>query len=242
MTTTGNILASLQFETTPNYEANLETLVSLCQPLLKNTLVLAPEVSVTGFDYEHFLDAANFSKTIDTALLKASENKTIVTTMIEKLDGNFYNIAKVYHEGKIIHTQKKYKLFTLGQEQKYFTAGEKKDIIHFNVGELKVAILICFELRFTELWQQIKGADVILVPSRWGKLRSEHFTTLSKALAISNQCYVIATDASNPDTTSKSAIITPFGESFSNQSSLVQTLDLQMTELKKMRKYIDIGL
>lgn len=242
MTTTGRELASLQFETTANYEANLQTLLSLCDSLKPNTIALAPEVSITGFDYANFENAADFSNNIDKELLQASHDKTIVTTMIVKEDTFFFNTAKVYHHGKIIHQQKKHKLFTLGEEIKHFTAGKAKNIINLKVDKLNIAILICFELRFTELWQQIKGADIILIPAQWGKIRSEHFSALTKALAITNQCYVIASDAANNDTTSKSAIITPFGKVYENQTSLIQTLAFQTKEVKKMRKYINIGL
>jgi omega-amidase len=242
LTTTGRVLASLQFETTSDYEANLTTLSSLASTLTPNSIILAPEVSITGFDYEHFDEAAEYAKTIDKELLTISKDRTIITTMIEKEEGNFYNIAKVYHHGTIIHRQKKHKLFTLGDERKYFSPGEQKDIISFDIDGVKVAILICFELRFTELWLQLKGADIICVPAQWGHLRAEHFTSLYVALAISNQCYVIASDANNEDTTSKSAIITPFGKTFSNQTSMIQSLGFNRKEIQKMRKYIDIGL
>jgi predicted amidohydrolase len=220
---TGRQLASLQFETTSNYQKNLDTLVSLANTTAKDSIVLAPEVSVTNFDYPNFSQAAAFTKEIDTALLEASRDKTIITTMVEEHEGKYYNVAKVYHYGNIIHTQAKHKLFVIGDERKYFTAGPKEGIKTFEIDGLKVAILICFELRFSELWQQILGADLILVPAQWGKIRAEHFTTLTKALAISNQCYVIASDAANADTTSESAIITPFGETFKNQIYEIRT-------------------
>lgn len=240
--TTGRPLASLQFETTTNYQKNLDTLLSLCNTVAEKSIILAPEVSVTGFDYDNFKEAALFSHTIDEALLKASQDRTIITTMIESIDNKFYNVAKVYHHKKIIHEQKKHKLFTLGQERKYFSAGEEEALKIFDIDGIKVAILICFEMRFSKLWQQVLGADLILVPAQWGKIRSDHFTSLSKALAISNQAYVIASDAANSDTTSQSAIITPFGETHSNQSALIQTLPFDKKILDKMRRYIDVGL
>ena len=239
--TTGRELASLQFETTSSYEENLKTLTSLCEATATNTIMLAPEVSVTGFDYENFDTAAHFSKEIDRALLEASKNRTIITTMIEKKQDAFYNVAKVYHHEKIIHTQAKHKLFTLGDEGKYFSAASKDAIKIFEIDGIKVAILICFEIRFSDLWQQVLGADLILVPAQWGKIRSDHFVTLTKALAISNQAFVIASDASNDDTTAQSGIITPFGESFRNQTAAIQTLGFDEKLVQKMRRYIDIG-
>jgi len=240
--TTGRPLATLQFETTSDYTTNLQTLISLCHATAKQSIILAPEVSVTGFDYSNFKEAALFSTEIDKALVEASKEKTIATTMIELRDESFYNVAKVYHHGTIIHSQAKHKLFTLGDERKHFSPGTLDDIKIFEIDGIKIAILICFEIRFSELWQKIFGADIILVPAQWGKIRSDHFTTLTKALAISNQAYVLASDAANSDTTSESAIITPFGETFKNQTALIQTLGFDDKILDKMRRYIDVGL
>lgn len=240
--TTGRPLVSLQFETTTDYQKNLDTLLSLCEATAEKSIILAPEVSVTGFDYEHFKEAAHFSKTIESALQTASKNKTITTTMIELIDEKFYNVAKVFHDGNIIHTQAKHKLFTLGDEQKHFSAGSQDEIKIFEIDGIKIALLICFEIRFSQLWQQVLGADIILVPAQWGKIRADHFVTLTKALAISNQAYVIASDASNSDTSCESGIITPFGETFRNQIAMIQTLGFKSEIIKKMRRYIDIGL
>ncbi len=242
MTMTGRPLVSLQFETTSNYQKNLDTLISLASQTAKESIILAPEVSITNFDYPNFDKAAAFSSTIDTALLDASKNKTIVTTLIEKDQEKFYNRAKVYHRGQIIHTQAKHKLFVIGDERTYFTAGTKEGIKIFEIDGLKVAILICFELRFSDLWQQVLGANLILIPAQWGKIRAEHFSVLTQALAVSNQCYVIASDAANEDTSSESAIITPFGKTFKNQTALIQTLGFEQKNVDKMRRYIDIGL
>ncbi len=239
---TGRMLASLQFETKPDYEENLSQLTRLCDLAPRGSILLAPEVSLTGFDYANFDAAALFSAKADERLALASQNnKSIITTMIEKEGNSFYNVAKVFHRGALVHTQAKHKLFTLGDETRFFTAGTQEAIKIFELDGIKVALLICFELRFTDLWEKIKGADLILVPAQWGKIRTEHFKTLTKALAIANQAYIIASDASNEDTTGCSAVITPFGETHYNGNALMQTLPFDPKLLQKMRRYIDIG-
>jgi predicted amidohydrolase len=123
-----------------------------------------------------------------------------------------------------------------------FKLVKKKDIKIIEINGIKIASLICFELRFTELWEQIKGADIISVPAMWGKLRKTHYEKLTTALAIANQAYVIASDSSNEDMASSSGIITPFGEEFRDDSKEIISLEFQPKEIKKMRKYITIGL
>jgi predicted amidohydrolase len=102
--------------------------------------------------------------------------------------------------------------------------------------------MICFELRFIELWKKLQGADIICIPSMWGEPRKEHFETLTKALAITNQCYVIASNSSNVDMASSSGIINPFGKYIRDDSAniLIDTYD--QNEIKKMRRYMNIGL
>jgi len=205
-------LCSLLFKTTANYNTNLQTLLTLINDTKDKSIVVAPEVCLTGFDYDNFDAAANFAKEAIKALTEASHNKTVILTMIEKKENEVFNMAKVFHHGKVVHERAKAKLFRLGDEHKYFSEGDSKNIEIVEIDGVKIALLICFELRFKELWVQVEGADIIAVPSWWGVLRTEHFKALTQALAIMNQCYVIASDSKNDECSKMSAIITPQGE------------------------------
>ncbi|MBN2782900.1 MAG: carbon-nitrogen hydrolase family protein [Campylobacterales bacterium] len=235
-------LYSLSFETTKNYNTNLKTLLNLIEEAKENSIIVAPEVCLTGFDYEHFTDACDFASIAIANIKKVSTNKVIILTMFEKKDGKIYNFAKVFYNGETIHEQAKTKLFQLGDEHKFMYAGDEKDIKIIEIFGLKIAILICFELRFKELWQKLEGADIIAVPSWWGKLRSENFTTLTEALAIMNQCYVIASDSANKECTAKAGIITPFGDAQRNGDKVSQEVFYSQDEIKKMRRYLNTGI
>ena len=151
-------------------------------------------------------------------------------------------MAKIVHEGEVVHSRAKAKLFRFGGEHKYFAQGKSEEVEIVDVGGVKIALLVCFELRFEALWRAVKGADIIAVPSWWGVLRTEHFKTLTQALAIMNQAYVIASDSANEACSKMSAIITPQGEANYNidQELLVQKYAAQ--EIKLMRKYLDVGI
>ncbi|MEY3001763.1 MAG: hypothetical protein RLZZ428_138, partial [Pseudomonadota bacterium] len=114
----------------------------------------------------------------------------------------------------------------------------KKKVKLFEIGGVKYALLICFELRFKELWRQVEGADVVIIPARWGKLRKIHLEVLSRALAVMNQCYVIVSNSSDEDMAKSSAIISPMGEVVMNDAldTLEGTIDFR--EIKKIRRYI----
>ena len=110
--------------------------------------------------------------------------------------------------------------------------------IQVEIEGVKYALLICFELRFKELWKLVEGADVVLIPSRWGKLRKMHLEVLSRALAVMNQCYVIVSNSSDEDMASSASIISPAGHVTMDdkQEAVEGTIDFR--EIKKMRRYI----
>jgi predicted amidohydrolase len=231
-------VVTLQLPLHQRYQENLDLLLAEVQRHQDKALIIAPEVCLTGFDYAHMVTASKFSNNALKRLKKEVNQQILVFTVILEEDGYFINQAVVIHKHKIIHTQEKAKLFALGDEHRYFKAGQQKRIKPFEIEGVSYALLICFELRFKDLWKQVEGADVILIPSRWGKSRKNHLEILSKALAVMNQCFVLLANASDEEMASSSAIISPFGNTLKDdkKQSIESTLDL--TEIQKMRRYI----
>lgn len=225
-----------------SFKKNFETLERFILEAPSNSIVLAPELCLSGYSYNNMKEAALFSQDIMPELKALSCEKTIGLTMIEKDEKGYFNNFKLFHDGEIVQTRAKAKLFALGDENRYFKDGNTEEIVIVEVGGIKIATLICFEIRFPELWRQIRGADVILVPAFWGRLRKEHLQTLTKALAIINQTYVICANSCGEDMAGSSGIISPFGESNISHISTIITSQLDINEIKKMRRYIDIGL
>ena len=240
--TTFNRLYTLQFQTTNSFEDNLSKLTSLINQTQSNSIILAPEVCLSGFYYEDMEKASSFTTKAIEVLQPLSKERVIALTMIERVGKEYYNTLFVFGEGSIIHKQSKAKLFTIGGELEHFTSGAQSGIVTFDVNNVKIGALICFELRFPELWEQLKGADIILIPAMWGKIRKNHFETLTKALAITNQCYVIASDSSNEDMASSSAVISPFGEVTLDDELEIIECELDFHEIAKMRRYINVGI
>ena len=236
-------LCTLKFKTQGrSYEENLSTLLSLVDSTPTDAIVVAPEVCLTNFDYDRFDEAAAFAARADEELKAHSADKTVIVTMIEYRDDAYYNIAKVFHRGEIVHEQPKAKLFLFGGEHKWFAAGDPDTIGIFEVGGIRMGILICFELRFTALWRQLAGAEIIAVPAQWGKLRAEHFDVLGKALAIANECYVLQSDTSNEEMSGLSGIVTPFGACERNGDTPILETVYDASEVVKMRRYLDVGI
>lgn len=234
-------VVTLQLPTLQRYQENLDALVTLVEYHKDKSLIIAPEVCLTGFDYAHMETVAKFSVLALKSLKKLIGEQVLVLTLIMKEKDRFVNQAVVIHKHKVIHKQNKVKLFTLGEEEKYFKAGSPRGIKPFEIDGVKFAILICFELRFKDLWKKVEGVDVVIIPARWGGLRKHHLETLSRALAVMNQCYVIVSDSSDADMARSSAIISPDAEVIQDDESLSVSGKIDFAVIKKMRRYINMN-
>jgi len=228
----------LQLPSKKRYQKNLDKLLELLALYQDKQIIVVPEVYLTAYDYEHLTTAAKFSAKALKTLKQAVDEQIVVLTLILEDGDEFVNQAVVIHKHKVVYRQDKVKLFKLGDEDIYLTAGKEKKIKPFMIDGVKYALLICFELRFKDLWKQIEGADIVLVPARWGLPRKRHLEILSQALAVMNQCYVLLSNSSDADMASSAAIISPQGEIIQDDSkeSLEGVVDFR--EIKKMRRYI----
>ncbi len=229
---------ALQLPSEKRYQTNLEKLLEMIRSHPESRLIVAPEVFLTAYDYEHLATAAKFSAKALKILKQEIDEQIVVLTLLIEEDEHFYNQAVVIHKHKVVHRQEKVKLFRLGDEDLYLSPGKKKRIKPFEIDGVTYAILICFELRFKELWKQIEGADVVFVPARWGKPRKRHLEILSQALAVMNQCYVIVSNSSDSDMASSSAIISPNGDVVMDDAQEAIEGVVDFREIKKIRRYI----
>ena len=235
-------LIALQIKTTSNFQENLtylKDLINLCEV---ESLILAPELALSGFSYDMMEEAAQFSQKAIEEIKELSKDKTIALTFITKKENKFFNTLYIFHNLQIIHTQSKVKLFPLGNELEYFSSGNVDNIKIIEINGLKIATLICFELRFPQLWEKIKGADIILNPAMWGLKRKDHYESISKALALVNQCFVIACNSADETMGKGSATINPFGIVKKDDSKEIIEDIFDKNEIKKVRAYINIGL
>ena len=217
----------INFKTSSDYEKNLEEIINILNSSSSDFL-LFPEVCLTGFDYEHWDEVNEFGK---FAVEKLSTiNNAFALTIIEDNKNYFY-----FFDNGVIHKRAKYNLF--GYENRYFEIGSEPDVFEWN--GLKVANLICFELRFIEYWEKFKDADLIIVPARWGKERIEHFKTLLKALSLSIQSQVLAVNSANE--VAYSCSFDAWGDGV--ESNILKTIGhIDFEKNKKVRKKLNIGI
>ncbi|PAF48569.1 carbon-nitrogen hydrolase family protein [Helicobacter sp. 12S02634-8] len=231
-------LCALQLKTKQDFASNLSAVAALVQKTALDAIILTPEVVFTGFCYQRMEEASEFSKRATESLLAISRDRSIITTMIEKNGNHFFNNLKVFHKGEVIHKQSKCKLFLLGEEHLHFSAGDVEEIVPFFIDGIACGALNCFELRFITLWQRVHQAEIIFVPAQWAKARKDHYETLSKALAITSESFVVASNSANDQMAKGSGIITPYGLVYRNDKKELVTLNADLSEVGKMRKYI----
>jgi predicted amidohydrolase len=106
--------------------------------------------------------------------------------------------------------------FTYGGETQHYAPGEA--LVLSPWGELLLAPLICYDLRFPETFRAAvtRGAQLFAVIANWPESRVAHWLTLLKARAIENQCYVAGVNRCGSDPRliypGHSVIIDPRGE------------------------------
>jgi len=226
----------LQLTTHKDYNKNLNRLIKCIKANRGANLIVAPEVCLTGFDYENFERAANFYDIAIKRLLEVVGDEIFIFTIIKRESGGVVNQAIVIYNHKIVYTQNKYKLFR--DEKKYFLAGKEEDFLHFSIDGVSFGIIICFELRFKELWKRLEGVDIIVAPSMWGRPRKTHLEVLARALAIMNQCFVVVSNSANKEMAKSSLIASPWGDLTKDDrlSQIVKIIDLK--EVTKVRRLI----
>lgn len=110
------------------------------------------------------------------------------------------------------------------QESTQIIAGEK--IVSFDTPFGKVGVVICYDLRFPELFRTLlyQGVEIFVVPAAFTMNTGQvHWEVLLKARAIENLCYLIASAETGirfngAQTYGHSMIVSPWGKIIASQA------------------------
>jgi predicted amidohydrolase len=94
--------------------------------------------------------------------------------------------------------------FRLGGEADQYQPGERPLVVEIDAGVsgmVRVAPLICYDLRFPETFREaaLEGVDVFVVIANWPSKRQGHWQTLLRARAIENQAQVVGVNRTGSD-------------------------------------------
>lgn len=102
-------------------------------------------------------------------------------------DKAFNRLYCVSPDGSESHYDKRH-LFSMGNEHLQFASGNERVVV--TICGVRILLLICYDLRFP-VWSRNTGDyDAIIYVANWPAARRDVWTTLLKARAIENQCYV----------------------------------------------------
>jgi omega-amidase len=202
-------------------------------------LLVLPELWLTGYDLDCAVDHAAPLDSGPFAFMAGLAQKhqmhVLGTALEANPHGRPFNTAALYGPGaELVGAYRKVHLIPLMGEPAHMTAGDALPVFDLPWG--RVALAICYDLRFPELWRRYTGArvQVILIPAEWPQRRVEHWRLLLRARAVENQLFVAGCNRAGAGSDGEfggySAAVDPWGqvlvEGGEDPGLLVATLDL----------------
>lgn len=155
-------------------------------------LIVLPELCNTGYVFNSREEAYSLAEPVpEGETVKAWEKIAsekdvyIVAGILEKEGVDMYNTAVLVGPDGFIGKFRKMHLWD--EDKLWFEPGNLGiPVFHTPIG--KIAIIICYDMWFSEMWRiaALKGADIVCVPTNWLKLDflSEEVQTLAPYMAI----------------------------------------------------------
>jgi predicted amidohydrolase len=223
--------------------ANRHRLAAHFRGLLGHTdLIVLPEMFSTGFS----MDAATLAEdmhgpTIGWMREEAAALGCVITgSLIVREAGHCYNrLVWARPDGTLEHYDKRH-LFRVAGEQDHYAAGARRLVV--DLKGWRICPMICYDLRFP-VWSRNRGDyDLLLYVANWPQRRAHAWSTLLKARAIENLCYVagvnrIGKDGNGATYAGDSVVLDFLGQLLSSEGGgdRVETTVLDLESLRSYR-------
>jgi omega-amidase len=211
----------------------------------KIDLLIFPELSLSGFT----MNSGKFAEEFDgpaTQYFKSLAEKlkvNIICGVIERDKKNYYNSLIHYDEiGLLKARYRKIHSFTLARENEFYESSDELVITEIN--HFKIGLSICYDLRFPELYRFYakRGVEILIDIANWPIPRIEHWSTLLKARAIENQCFMIGVNRVGSDIQNLycgiSSVYNPLGKEIlkCDDSQKIFICEIDLNEVQETRK------
>lgn len=179
--------------------ANRERFAARLDEIETADLAVLPEMFATGFT----MNAREVAEPMDGPTIgwmreQATTRDMVLTgSLVIEEGGQFFNrLLWATPDGGLEHYDKRH-LFRMAGEHEVYSAGDTRTIVHLNGWSL--ALFVCYDLRFP-VWTRCRGDyDVALFVANWPSPRHDAWSTLLKARAMENQCYLIGVNRIGED-------------------------------------------
>lgn len=189
--------------------------------IAEGSLIVLPEMFSTGFSMNVDITAEEDRSEASAFMceIAAKHNAVVLGGLVTPGEKPGYgkNELVVFEPGGAqIARYQKNRTFRYTREFHHYEAGTEIEL--FDWGGFRVCPLICYDLRFPELFRRgaKAGAQLFIVIASWPEVRVDHWVTLLRARAIENQAFVLAVNriGDDPNWTypGRSIAIDPQGE------------------------------
>ena len=162
-------------------------------------LIVLPEMFSTGFTMDSQTHAEDMhGPTVGWMREEAAALSCVITgsLVIREGDKRYNRLLWVRPDGDVAHYDKRH-LYRLAGEHEHYAAGDRR--LTCEVKGWRVRPLICYDLRFP-VWSRSRGdCDLLIYVANWPAVRHHAWSTLLRARAIENQCYVVGVNRTGRD-------------------------------------------
>ncbi|MEG1606695.1 MAG: nitrilase-related carbon-nitrogen hydrolase [Mucinivorans sp.] len=212
-------------------------------------LLVFPEMFATGFSMNPQRIAQKMAGEVVTRMTELaieSGKALIFSAAIEDAhstapnESHFYNrLFFIAPDGTRLVYDKRH-LFRMANEQEFYAAGQNRLVIHYK--DFRICPMVCYDLRFP-VWSRQKGDyDLLIYIASWPEVRSYAWTTLLRARAIENQCYLMGVNRVGNDPknlySGDSVVVNFLGQPLveaTPSTEQVVSVELSLQELEQFR-------
>lgn len=219
---------SIQMGAGPDKEDNIKRAAELIKKAQTNCgrfdLICLPELfySLTGPDpkREYAETAEKFCRIV-SPIAREAESYLVAGSFAELAEnGRIYNTSMAFdRQGNLLGSYRKIHLFDALKRKESELLSPGDALFTFDTGFGKCGVLICYDLRFPDLWLELAALDVkvIALPAAFYSPRDDHWEVLNRAMALTTQSYVVASNQTGARTDKnrvfcgRSMIVDPWG-------------------------------
>lgn len=204
-----------------NKAANFERVSALlqAQPPQPGSIIVLPEMFATGFSCQLEVTKESLHGETECFLRSMADQWqcAVLGGLVTQAPGGhgFNQALAIAPDGRELTRYTKIQPFSLGGESDVHAPGQQTQIFEWQ--GIKIAPLICYDLRFPELARSAltQGAELLIYIAAWPARRIQHWLTLLQARAIENQAYVLGVNrcGQEPQATysGRTALVDPQG-------------------------------
>lgn len=183
----------------------------------RSDVMVLPEMFASGFT----MTPAACAETMDGDTVHWMRSRAralgavVCGSLVIEDGGRYYNrFVWSAPDGSLQHYDKRHRFALAGEDEHYAAGNQRVTIDHHG---WRIVPMVCYDLRFP-VWCRAAGdCDLMIFVANWPTPRRYAWTTLLRARAIENQCYVVGVNRTGRDANDiaypgESAVLDPYGQ------------------------------